>query len=35
MGATDYIRNLYAYNEWANDLVLKAASALSEEQLRQ
>ena len=35
MGSTGYIRNLYAYNEWANNLVLKAALALSEEQLRQ
>src|SRR3970282_326862 len=25
VGATGYIRNLYAYNEWANGLVLKAA----------
>ena len=35
MGSAHYIRNLYAYNKWANDLLLKAASALSEEQLRQ
>ena len=35
MGAKGYVRNLYAYNEWANDLVLKAASALSEERLRE
>ncbi len=34
MASTHFIRNLYEYNEWANDLVLKAASALSEEQLR-
>jgi len=33
VGAKDYVRNLYAYNEWANGLVLKAASALSEGQL--
>ena len=35
MGAKEYIRNLYEYNQWANSLVLRAASALSEEQLRQ
>jgi len=35
VGAKEYIRNLYAYNEWANNLVLKAASALSKQQLRQ
>jgi len=35
VGEKEYVRNLYAYNEWANNLVLKAASALSEEQLRQ
>ena len=30
----DYFRLLYAYNDWANRLVLDAASALSEEQLQ-
>jgi len=35
VGAKEYVRNLYAYNEWANGLVLRAASALSEEQLRE
>ena len=34
MSSTDYILNLYEYNEWANNLVLNAASGLSEEQLR-
>lgn len=33
MGAREAIRNLYEYNEWANDQVLEAASKLSEEEL--
>jgi uncharacterized damage-inducible protein DinB len=35
VSSKDCIRNLYEYNEWANNLVLKAASALGEGQLRQ
>ncbi len=30
----DYLQNLFAYNEWASDRVLNAASAVSSEQLR-
>lgn len=34
MAVPDYIRNIFAYTAWADDLVLDAASRLSEEQLR-
>jgi uncharacterized damage-inducible protein DinB len=34
MRALDHVRALYDYNEWADDHVLKAASGLSEEELR-
>jgi uncharacterized damage-inducible protein DinB len=34
MGALQQIRDLYAYNEWANDCILEAASRLSEEELK-
>jgi uncharacterized damage-inducible protein DinB len=34
VSSPDYLRNMYAYTAWADDLVLDAASRLGEEQLR-
>jgi uncharacterized damage-inducible protein DinB len=35
MASADWIRELYAYNEWANARILAAASGLPDAQLRQ
>ncbi|HEV8573775.1 MAG TPA: DinB family protein [Dehalococcoidia bacterium] len=35
MPAADWIRKLYAYNEWANARILAAASGLTDAQLRE
>ena len=33
MSKVEFLRSLFGYNEWANDLILGTASKLSEEQL--
>lgn len=35
MASADWIRELYAYNEWANSLILAAASGLTDAEVRE